>query len=344
MFGWEGKFSDEDLEALIEYLKYFEEETFELEGDPIEIGDPPPVTDKLIETGIDVYDKAKCWECHGKLGRGDGEKGWQPNFKDDWGDKIWPTNLTHPWELRNGSSLEDLFRSVSTGLDGTPMPSFADAYSEEQRWGLSYYLLSLQLKRKFGSVLPVHQADRLPVTPDDELWKKADFIDLKMEGKKVFGIPFISMITNMRVRGLYANSRVAIMLEWIDKKPDKGDDDLPPDAVRFQLPISRNLISVWQWSLSDNRVIEFNASGQQMEVLTKQDSNDVTVTSSYSLGLFRLMFTRQMNTGDISDNIFTINKHIPFSVVAFDGKNNEQGARGAMSAVRYLLMKENSSS
>jgi hypothetical protein len=46
-----------------------------------------------------------------------------------------------------------------------------------------------------------------------------------------------------------------------------------------------------------------------------------------------------MNTGDSSDVMFTVNKHIPFSVVAYDGKNNEQGGRGAMSAVRYLLMK-----
>jgi DMSO reductase family type II enzyme heme b subunit len=344
MFGWEGKFSDEGMEALIEYIKSFDEETFEIEGEPIEIGEPPPVTDELIAIGIDIYDKAKCWECHGKYGRGDGEKGWQPNFKDDWGDKIWPTNFAHPWELRNGASLEDLFRSISTGLDGTPMPSFADAYSDEQRWGLSYYLQSIQLQRKFGSVLNLKNVINVPLTADDKLWDSVDYIDLKMEGKKVFGIPFISMITNMRVRGLYSGSRVAILLEWIDKKPDKGDDDFPPDAIRLQLPLAKNLINIWYWSASDNQAIEYNASGQQMGELTRQDSTDVTVTSSFNLGIYRLMFTRRVNTGDRNDVIFTVNKHIPFSVVAYDGKNNEQGSRGAMSAVRYFLMKENSSS
>jgi DMSO reductase family type II enzyme heme b subunit len=340
MFGWEGKFSDDDLEALVEYLKEFEEETFEFEGEPIEIGEPPPVSDELIAIGVDVFQKAKCWECHGKHGRGDGEKGWQPNFKDDWGDKIWPTNLAHPWELRNGASLKDLFRSISTGLDGTPMPSFADAYSAEQRWGLSYYLEYIQIKRKFGTVLVLQKVNRLPASAEDERWSKADHIDIKMEGKEVFGVPFISMITNMRVRGLYTDSKVAILLEWMDKKPDKGDDNLPSDAIRVQLPLARNRINTWYWSASDDRAVEFNASGQQMGELTRQEKTDVDVKSNYREGVYRLMFTRRMNTTDKDDVVFTINKHFPFSIVAYDGKNNEKGERGALSGVRYLHIKQ----
>ncbi len=340
MFGWEGKFSDDDLDAMVEYLKEFDEETFEIEGEPIDMGDPPPVSDKLMKTGIDVYEKAKCWECHGKYGRGDGEKGWQPNFKDDWGDKIWPTNLAHPWELRNGASLQDLFRSISTGLDGTPMPSFADAYSDEQRWGMSYYLKSIQIERKFGSTVVIRETDKLPASTDDPLWDQADYIDLKMEGKKVFGIPFISMITNIRVRGFYTNAQVSIMLEWMDKKPDKGDDGLLPDAIRMQLPVVKNLINIWYWRMSDNSVVEYNVSGQQINGMTRQKKTDVKVKSSYTDGVFRLMFTRSLNTGDRNDAVFRINKHVPFSITAYDGKNNETGHRGAMSSVRYLIMKK----
>ena len=32
---------------------------------------------------------------------------------------------------------------MTLGLDGTPMPSFADSMSEEERWAISYYVLSL---------------------------------------------------------------------------------------------------------------------------------------------------------------------------------------------------------
>ncbi len=340
MFGWEGKFSNDDLEALVSYLKEFEEETFEIEGEPIKIGEPPPMSDELITLGKGIYEKAKCWECHGKYGRGDGEKGWQAKFKDDWGDKIWPTNLTHPWELRNGASLKDLYRSVSTGLDGTPMASFADAYSEEQRWGLSYYLRSLQIERKTGSVLVLSKVGSVSIATNDKQWVTGDYIDIKMEGKKVFGISFISMITNMRVRGLYSDAEVAIMLEWMDKKPDKGDDAFPPDAIRLQFPSAKNLVNLWYWSASDNRAVEFNASGQQMNELTRQEKSDVEAISLYSDGLYRLIFIRRVNSVDNNDIVFSINKHIPFSVVAYDGTNGEQGNRGALSAVRYILMKE----
>ena len=31
---------------------------------------------------------------------------------------------------------------MTTGLDGTPMPSFADSMTEDERWAISYYVLS----------------------------------------------------------------------------------------------------------------------------------------------------------------------------------------------------------
>ncbi len=343
MFGWKGKFSDEELEALIEYLKYFEEETFEYEGEPIEIGEPPPVSDELIATGIEIFQKAKCWECHGKFGRGDGEKGWQPNFKDDWGDKIWPTNLAHAWELRNGSSLKDLFRSISTGLDGTPMPSFVDSYSDEERWGLSYYLLSLQIERKLGSILELNRVNAIPASTSDTLWDSIDYLDIKTEGKKVFGITLLSAITNMRVRGMYSGSEVALMLEWLDKKTDKGDDDFPPDAVRVQFPVKRDLVNLWYWNAKINSVEELNASGRQVNSFIKQEKSNVQAVSSYKDGVYRLILKRTINTGDENDVRFIFNRHIPFSIVAYDGKNREEGARGAMTGVRYILIKQQGS-
>ena len=56
--------------------------------------------------------------------------------------------IEHPWgvalgqDLKGGSRPEDLFRSVSTGLDGTPMPGFG-YLTAEQRWGVAYFILSL---------------------------------------------------------------------------------------------------------------------------------------------------------------------------------------------------------
>jgi cytochrome c oxidase cbb3-type subunit 2 len=32
---------------------------------------------------------------------------------------------------------------MTTGLNGTPMPSFADSMKEDERWAISYFVLSL---------------------------------------------------------------------------------------------------------------------------------------------------------------------------------------------------------
>jgi DMSO reductase family type II enzyme heme b subunit len=223
------------------------------------------------------------------------------------------------------------------------MPSFSDAYSEEQRWGLTYYLRSLQLERKLNNIIILNNVDKIPSSPEDDTWDKANYIDIKMEGKKVFGISLISAITNMRIRGLYTDSDVALMLEWIDKKPDKGDDELPPDALRVIFPAGRNLLNVWSWKASDNRAVEFTSSGQEMNALTSQEKTDVEAKSSYKNGIYRVIFKRRINSRDKNDTKFSVNKRIPFSIIAYDGKNNEQGNRGAMSAVRYMVMQKSGS-
>ena len=61
---------------------------------------------------------------------------------DDPGFTIHPANLTSG-QFKSGSSVTDIFRTISTGLNGTPMPSFKDAFPDADRWALSYYILSL---------------------------------------------------------------------------------------------------------------------------------------------------------------------------------------------------------
>lgn len=345
------KLNDKEIKAIVDYVKGFSEETFELPGEPIEIGEPPPATDEIIAKGKELFDKAKCWECHGKFGRGNGEKGWQEKFKDDWGDKIYPTNLTYSWEMRNGSSPEDIYRAITTGLDGTPMASYLDAYSDDDRWTLSHYVRSLQIERKFDGVLNLNKVKDIPSSTNNELWDKTDYIDIRMEGKKIFGEPFIPMITNVRVRGLYTGSEVAIMLGWTDKKPNKGGDGFPIDAVRLQFPVNipskksysykdnkKNLINLWYWKASNNLVVEFNANTLRGKLLIKQGNSDVKAISDYSDGLYRVIFKRLLNTKDGKDVAFTTAEHIPFSIVAYDGQNNEEEDRGAISATYYIKL------
>jgi cytochrome c oxidase cbb3-type subunit I/II len=63
-------------------------------------------------------------------------------LKDDFGFPIRPADLT-TGQFKSGPVVQDIFRTMSTGLSGTPMPSFQQALPEEDRWALAYYVLSL---------------------------------------------------------------------------------------------------------------------------------------------------------------------------------------------------------
>ena len=109
-------------------------------GAPLSIGTPPAPSAAVTAHGREVWRQAKCWECHGDAGKGDGQKA--AGLKDDWGFPIRPANLTRGM-FKSGPAVTDIFRTISTGLSGTPMPSFRDAFSESDRWALAYYILSL---------------------------------------------------------------------------------------------------------------------------------------------------------------------------------------------------------
>jgi hypothetical protein len=65
-----------------------------------------------------------------------------PTLRDDWGHFIRAADLTMPWNFRGGGSPEDIYRSISTGINGTPMAGFADGLSEEQRWQIVDWIVA----------------------------------------------------------------------------------------------------------------------------------------------------------------------------------------------------------
>ena len=103
---------------------YFTEEP---PGQPLYIGPPPAPSAEIVAHGKDVWQNAKCWECHGQTGKGDGEKA--AGLKDDFGFPVRPADLTSG-QFKSGPAVEDIFRTMSTGLSGTPMPSFRDSLPE----------------------------------------------------------------------------------------------------------------------------------------------------------------------------------------------------------------------
>ncbi len=170
MPGWH-ELHDRDRLAVIQYIKYvlavdrsdpanpyyfFVEESPKA---PIHIAEPPPPSLAQVERGRAVWQEAKCWECHGEGGKGDGEKA--AGLMDDFGFPIPPANLT-TGQFKSGADVRDIFRTMTTGLSGTPMPSFGDTVPEADRWALAYYVLSLSAFQDplTGEPLPIAEQDR----------------------------------------------------------------------------------------------------------------------------------------------------------------------------------------
>ena len=135
-----GDLSSRERWAVTYYIKTFSERFSEEEADPaVKVPGTPRASTGLIKRGREVYDEAKCWKCHGREGRGDGPKA--EELEDDWGHRIRPRDFTSEPLKRDG--LEGIFLTVSTGLDGTPMASHADALSEEDRLAVASYVRAI---------------------------------------------------------------------------------------------------------------------------------------------------------------------------------------------------------
>lgn len=102
---------------------------------------PEPANDAAsVQRGHDAYVKFQCTQCHGDGGMGDGPS--SHDLKDDWGNPIVPYNLTQG-HIKCGDTAADIYRVFMTGLNGTPMPSFAESIDPPTAWDLAHYIKSL---------------------------------------------------------------------------------------------------------------------------------------------------------------------------------------------------------
>ena len=135
--------SDAQVSDLAYYIKTFYADFANADSvpKPVELPSAPASTEASIELGKKLYVDTGCVKCHGNLGRGDGPSA--PTLVDELAQPIRAADLSKSWTFRGGSSREDIFRTMTTGLNGTPMPSFIEALTPEQRWAITDYIASL---------------------------------------------------------------------------------------------------------------------------------------------------------------------------------------------------------
>lgn len=360
MPGWKGILSDDERRQVMAYIKTFAERfTKEPPPAPIPPGKPISPTRESIARGKELYQLMECFKCHGQEGRADGPSA--PELKDEWGFPIKPANLTKPWTFRGGGTVEDIRRTLMTGLAGTPMPSYADSFEnpEEDAWHLANYVRSLGPERPdYGVVLPSRfLSGDLPDNPDDPRWEKVPGVSFPLVGQ-VIAEPrwFTPSIDLISVKSLYSEKEIAFLLLWDDPTKSLPDpkSKTSGDAVAIQFPSQvpegmerpyflmgdpERSVNLWRWS-ADGGFQEVTASGLTAQALQKAEQQEVTGKVTYQHGQYRLVLKRPLTTEDPEDLQFVKGKFIPIAFMAWDGSHGEVGSKMSLSSWYYLILEE----
>jgi len=127
---------------LVAYIKTFSPRWSRGHGTPIVIPTETPATVESMLRGRALFQKMECWKCHGPAGHGDGPSA--STLTDSKDNPIRPYNFATGTRFKCGETNQDLYRVFMTGLDGTPMPSFADNLKPAEAWDLVHFLRTLQ--------------------------------------------------------------------------------------------------------------------------------------------------------------------------------------------------------
>ncbi|HXC47953.1 MAG TPA: cytochrome c [Candidatus Sulfotelmatobacter sp.] len=139
--------TDQQRADLIAFIKTFSPRwKTEKPGDAIQVPAEPALSVASIKHGSELFQKLECWKCHGQEGRGDGPSA--STLTDSNDQPIRPYNFTSDNRSKCGRTNQDLYKIFMTGLDGTPMPSFADVIKPEDAWDLVHFLRTLQYNNK----------------------------------------------------------------------------------------------------------------------------------------------------------------------------------------------------
>jgi cytochrome c oxidase cbb3-type subunit 2 len=241
---WKTKLSDGERKDVVAYIKSFS--TF-FEGatvTAVDFGSAPSGGADAIADGRKVFEKLECFKCHGMAGRGDGKSG--PTLKDDWDFPIFAADLTQNWRFNGGATVEDIYRRLRTGLDGTPMPSFSDAIdggviTQEQLWHVAQYVHSLSPSeeappiREVIRAVPVDSGAALPSGPTDSTWSRAEATFIPLVGQ-IIAKPrwFAPAVSGVWVQAMHNGNELALLVSWDDrsKSPDKAWDEWMARLVR----------------------------------------------------------------------------------------------------------------
>jgi mono/diheme cytochrome c family protein len=223
--------ADQEVSDLAYYIKTFHADFASPErvAQPVELPSAPGVTDDSIELGKKLYVETGCVKCHGMLGRADGPSA--STLTDELGQPIRAANLAQSWTFRGGSTREDIFRTMSTGFNGTPMPSFSDSLTVEQRWAITDFIVSLSGTDGPGYtnlVVAKPVQDPIDLAKGTASFETAPVARFPILGQVTEpGRAFYPAATSLTVQAIYDAESIALLVRWHDMNAEKSGKNGP---------------------------------------------------------------------------------------------------------------------
>ncbi len=243
----EAYLSDAEVAAVVDYIKSFSPWFADPERqnpETITIPEPPSYDEEAARTtGRQVYEETGCARCHGEHGRGDGPSA--PTLVDDWGDHTRVADLSMPWTFRGGGTRKDIFRSMSTGFYGTPMPGFHNNLgstpeeSQQKMWAIVDYMLSLAGGPMDDGETPyvnllrsVAYDDAIDLEKGAEMFAEAPAATFPIFGQIVEpGRNFYPSAVAVTAQAIHNDRDIAFRLTWNDMRAETGGSNAPDLAA-----------------------------------------------------------------------------------------------------------------
>ncbi len=230
MIGWPD-FSDDEVANIIYHIKTFcsnFQDPYYYDP-PIDIPAPPAYTAESVDLGREVYLRIECNKCHGEEGRSDGPSA--PTLKDDAGNAIRSVDMTKRWIYRGGPTREDIYRTFSTGMNATPMPSYDESLTEEERWQLVDYIYSLgdsDDPNYSDRLFVASTGDEIDLAQGEALFEQAQSAYFPLVGQIMEpGRAFYPAVNGIEVKAVHNGREIAFLVKWNDMRADISGTNSP---------------------------------------------------------------------------------------------------------------------
>jgi len=357
MPAWKGILSDDEITNVVYFLKTFASDF----SGPFGIPEMASIPDKApgydadhLARGRKVFEENQCTDCHGNMGRGNGKS--TPTLEDQWGKHIRPADMTKRWTFRNGQTRLDIYRTFTTGLDGSPMPSYD--MPEADRWALVDYVWSLsQPEPEYATVVFSQAVDGpLVVTRGDSLFAGVRPALFPVVGQVIEpGRAFHPGVNAVEVRAVHNREEIAFRVSWHDMTAETTGHNAPDlaapvydaahpdttagfsDAVAVQVPAKtpegtelpyflfgdrKNAVDLWFIDLAGNRTAQYLGKG--FDEIEPAEAH-FSATAHYDDGEWTAVFKRKLSVdGGLS---FTEGTFVPIAFSVWDGFDRERGNR-----------------